>query len=98
MPGSDYGEAGRQMILEGRILTANLLVRQERVEIPTTTERFTNQLERCLIELCHRLDMPIPLWLEKNTHEFARFHQTLFFAEQFTEPVRFDRFQIRWID
>jgi hypothetical protein len=36
--------------------------------------------------------------MEKNTHEFARFHQTIFFAEQFTEPIKFERFQIRWLE
>ena len=54
--------------------------------------------DRWVIELCHRLNSPIPLWMEKNTREFARFHQTLFFAEQFSEPIRFDRLQIRWLD
>ena len=32
---------------------------------------------------------------KKNTKEFAAFGQTIFFREQYTEQVRFDRFQIR---
>ena len=86
------------MKLEGRLFTANLLLRESTVERPETDELFVTQLEHCLIDLCHGLEIPIPLWLEKNTHEFARFHQTVFFAEQFTEQIRFDRFQIHWID
>lgn len=85
------------MKLEGRVFTANLLLREATVEQPTIEGKFVPQLEQCLIELCHRLDVPIPLWLEKNTREFARFHQTMFSAEQFIEPIRFDRFQINWV-
>jgi len=86
------------MKLEGRLFTANRLLSEATVEQPTTGGRLVPQIEKCLVELCHRLEIPVPLWLDKNTHEFARFHQTIFFAEQFIEPIRFDRFQIHWID
>ena len=86
------------MKLEGRIFRANLTVRELTVIQPETGDRFVRQLEKSLIELCHGLEIPIPLWLGKNTHEFARFHQTLFFADQFGETVTFDRFQIRWLE
>ena len=85
------------MKLEGRVFTANLLLSEATVEYPESGQRFVTQLEKCLVDLCHQLEVPLPLWLEKNTREFARFHQTIFFAEQFTEPIRFDRFQIHWI-
>jgi hypothetical protein len=68
------------------------------VEFQDPAKTFTQNLEKCLVELCRALEVPIPLWLEKNTREFARFHQTLFFDGQFTEPIHFDRFQIRWIE
>jgi hypothetical protein len=85
------------MILEGRLFTANLLIREMTVEQPESQEKWVRQLENCLVELCRRLEVPLPLWLKKNTHEFARFHQTLFFADQFVEPIHFDRMQIRLI-
>ncbi len=86
------------MKLEGKIFRANLLLSSATVEQPDNDRRFSLRLERCLIELCRALEIPLPLWMEKNTREFARFHQTIFFAEQFTEPIHFGRFQIRWID
>jgi hypothetical protein len=86
------------MKLEGKVFRANLLLQSVTVEEPDTDQRFSLRLERCLVNLCHTLEIPLPLWMEKNTREFARFHQTLFFAEQFTEPIRFERFQIRWIE
>jgi hypothetical protein len=85
------------MKLEGRLFTANLLTREVTIERPATAEPWVKQLEKVLIDVCHNLEAPIPLWLQKNTHEFASFHQTIFFAEQFTENVRFDRMQIRWL-
>ncbi len=68
------------------------------VENHEQEKTFTTRLERCLVDLCHQLNIPMPLWMEKNTREFARFHQTIFFAEQFSDPIFFDRFQIRWRD
>jgi hypothetical protein len=85
------------MILEGRLYQENRMIRETAVERADTQERWVWQLEQCLIELCRQLEAPLPLWLEKNTHEFACFRQTLFFAEQFVEPTRFDRMQIRLV-
>jgi hypothetical protein len=86
------------MQLEGKLFRANLMIQMATVSQPDTSERFVVQLERAFIQLCRQLEMPLPIWMEKNTKEFARFHQTLFFSEQFTEPITFERFQIRWIE
>jgi hypothetical protein len=86
------------MQLEGKLFRANLMIQMATVSQPDTSERFVVQLERAFIQLCRQLEMPLPIWMEKNTKEFARFHQTLFFAEQFTDPITFERFQIRWIE
>lgn len=85
------------MKLEGKLFRANLVLKDLVVERQDTDDRFVVQLEKCLVDLCHALEVPIPLWLEKNTREFARFHQTLFFADQFTDKIYFDRLQIRWL-
>ncbi len=84
------------MILEGRLFVANRLTELKEVEYTNDDLAFSMQLENALVLLCKELDIPIPLWLKKNTHEFAAFHQTLFFADQFNEKVKFDRFQIKW--
>jgi hypothetical protein len=86
------------MKLEGKVFRGNLLLQVSEVEREQGSQSFTKCLEQCLVALCRSLEIPIPLWLEKNTKEFARFHQTLFFDGQFTEPVKFDRFQIRWLE
>ena len=84
------------MILEGRLFVANRLTELKEVEYTNDDLAFSMQLENALVLLCKELDIPIPLWLKKNTHEFAAFHQTLFFADQFNEKVKFDRFKIKW--
>lgn len=66
---------------------------------PVQTERgFSKQLEECLIRLCRELNAPIPIWVTKNTKEFAAFHQTMFPREQFAEDVYFDRMILRLIE
>lgn len=86
------------MRLEGKIFKANRLLRDATIDINDPEHRFSVQLEHGLIRLCHQLEIPLPLWMKKNTREFARFHQTVFFSEQFMETVLFERFQIRWIE
>lgn len=46
------------------------------------------------MELCAALEIPVPLWLKKNTKELANFRKTFFTSEQFMEKVWFDKFEI----
>ena len=87
------------MKLEGRLFVANRMTEIKEVETPDKEgEPFSVRLERALVELCRQMDIPVPMWMKKNTHEFAAFRQTIFFKEQYTEKVRFDRFQIKETD
>ena len=84
------------MKLEGRLFVANRMTEIKEVETPDNEgEAYSVRLERALVELCRQMDIPVPMWMKKNTHEFAAFRQTIFFREQYTEKVRFDRFQIK---
>ena len=83
------------MKLEGKLFKANVVVQVFIMDYTNDKLTFVKELENTLILLCRELEIPIPLWLSKNTHEFAAFRQTVFFSDQFTEKVRFDRFQIR---
>ena len=87
------------MKLEGRLFVANRMTEIKEVETPDNEgEPYSVRLERALVELCRQMDIPVPMWMKKNTHEFAAFRQTIFFKEQYTEKVRFDRFQIKETD
>lgn len=86
------------MKLQGKTYKANIVTIEKIVEKKDHGESFVKDLEWCLIKLCRDMDVPIPLWLDKNTSEFARFRQTIFFEDHFTEKVLFDRFQIKLLE
>lgn len=86
------------MRVEGRAYKDNYLIHVLLSERDEPGLRFVKQLENCLIDICHQLYISPPLWMEKNTHEFAAWHQTVFHADQFMEEVPFARLQIKWLD
>lgn len=77
------------LIVDGKIIR----VTSASAEGPDLT--FRDKLEKCLLEVCRQLEIPVPLWLKKNTVEFARFRKTFFSNEQFLEKVWFDKFEFR---
>jgi hypothetical protein len=81
--------------LNGKIVIENRLVREAAAEDNDEGHNFRDKLENCLIDLCKELDIPVPLWLKKNTRELAIFRRTLFSPEQFIDKVWFDKFEIR---
>lgn len=89
----------RTIKVEGRIYRGNRLKELvvSEASAPEDT-RFSALLERCLIDICRQMDIALPLWMDRNTHEFARYRQTVFTAEQFMDEIRFDRFQIRLLE
>ncbi len=86
------------MKLEGRTYRDNYTLAVIVSERHEPELRFVKQLENCLLDLCKQLDVSPPLWMEKNTHEFAQWHQTIFHSDQFMEKVPFSRLQIKWLD
>lgn len=58
-------------------------------------ESFVQVLQAALIQGCRALNIGLPIWMDRNTREFARFRQTLFFEGQFIEAPAFDRLQVR---
>ena len=85
------------MVLEGRTYKGNRLLKLKEIKYENPEVSFSVELSEAIIELCRVMDTPVPMWMKKNTHEFAAFHQTIFFDEQYTEKVRFDSFQIKMI-
>ena len=51
-----------------------------------------------LLEACHELDLPEPIWLEKNEREWAEWGMTRFLPDAFFEAVPFERLEIEFID
>ena len=51
-----------------------------------------------LLEACRALDLPEPVWLEKNEREWREFGMTRFLPDAFFEQVPFQRLEIEFID
>lgn len=80
-------------------ITGKLIKNNRIVEIKTVTNdeeglNMTKQLESCLLDLCKFFNVPVPIWMNKNTKEFVNFKKTFFTSEQFIEKVYFDEFSI----
>ena len=82
------------MTLHGRLIKDCNPLRTATVKNENPGLNFHDLLQESFLMLCKDLNIPIPLWLDKNTKEFARFHKTFFPKEQFLEPMLFDRFEL----
>jgi len=83
------------MRLYGKLIKERKIMREEFAENTDNKLPFHDKLEACLIEVCRKLDCPVPLWLNKNTKEFGLYRKTFFPQEQFMEKVWFDKLEIR---
>lgn len=61
---------------------------------PCTRSHPQDALESAL----HKLDIALPIWLDKNQREWEDFGQTRFLPDAFLESVSFDRLEIEYID
>lgn len=85
------------MKLYGRMFFQGKIARENHVKPSNADASFHDQLEECFITLCKEMEIPVPLWMKKNTAEFANFRKTWFDKEQFMEKVWFDRLHV-WIE
>ncbi|MEN6313398.1 MAG: hypothetical protein ABFD25_04015 [Clostridiaceae bacterium] len=83
------------MTLTGKIFVETKLVREAETADNDEGHNFRDKLEKCLIDLCAKLEIPVPLWLKKNTRELGILKKTFFTSEQFIDKVWFDRFEIK---
>ena len=82
------------MKLEGKLYLEGEIVKNEVAVASDEEGSFRVRLEKCLLELCASLEIPVPLWLKKNTKELGAFRRTFFSSEQFMEKVWFDKLEI----
>lgn len=89
------GRKGDILTLTGKLYVESKLIRESAAADNEEGHNFRDKLECCLIDLCAKLEIPVPLWLKKNTRELAIFRKTFFSSEQFMDKVWFDKFEIR---
>jgi hypothetical protein len=71
-----------------------MILTEEKAEYTDSDMTFQQKLTNCLIDICKKMDIQVPIWMNKNTKELAKFNKTFFTDEQFMEKVYFDRFEI----
>lgn len=83
------------MKMSGKIIKGTTTLMERTYEIDDMEGTYQDRLEKCLVELCALLSIEVPIWLTKNTREYVRFRRTSFNADQFFNPVVFERFEIK---
>jgi hypothetical protein len=80
------------MILYGKLIKKNMPLKTGKIANNDLDISFHDVMEASFILLCKELDIPVPIWLAKNTREIGRYGKTYFNHEQFIEEVYFDKF------
>ena len=73
-------------------------IRKHHTDLQTTVPCGRDDPREALREACHELDLPEPLWLDKNEREWAEFGMTRFLQDAFFETVPFEKLEIEYID
>ena len=73
-------------------------IRKHHIDLQTTVPCGRDDPREALREACHELDLPEPLWLDKNGREWETFGRTRFLQDAFFETVPFERLEIEYID
>ncbi|MCR5297441.1 MAG: hypothetical protein K6E17_08515 [Clostridiales bacterium] len=74
------------------------IIRNHRTDRQATAPCGRDEAHSALREACRELDLPEPIWLDKNEREWEEFGMTRFFPDAFFESVPFERMEIEYID
>lgn len=66
--------------------------------IASETIVLEDDLLSALSDLCARMDIPRPMFLQKHEKEWEQFGQTAFTRDHFVESVSFDKLEIETYD
>ncbi len=83
------------MKINGKLFKGTAILLEKQVDVGEHEGSYQDRLEKGLVALCHELSVEVPLWLTKNTREFVTYRRTSFNADQFFNPVIFERFEIK---
>lgn len=79
--------------LWGKIIKNHKIIMHEEYTCNADID-YQLQLKTCITEICSRLDIQKPYWLQKNLEEFNRYKKTSFKQDNFIEQINFDSFEI----
>ncbi len=73
----------------GMLKTENLMVKD--------TVVVADSFEKALLEVCESFDLTKPIMLKKHYNELKNFRRTVFYPDDFIEPVSFDTLEFEII-
>ncbi|MCD8084070.1 MAG: hypothetical protein LUE86_11320 [Clostridiales bacterium] len=53
---------------------------------------------QALEQICHDLDLSVPIWLDSNISDFRRHDKTRFTKDSFIEEIDFDYLEIQMLE
>ena len=78
----------------GKLVKNNRTIQDTVAEIPYGSLTRTQMVFQALDEICVRLDLGKPIWLDTNIREFQLRDRTRFGQDQFIETIDFDFLEI----
>ena len=82
----------------GKLVKNNRTIQDTVAEIPYGSLTRTQMVFQALDEICVRLDLGKPIWLDANIREFQLRDRTHFGQDQFIETIDFDFLEIQIIE
>ncbi len=74
------------------------VIKKHRIVKSLTVPCTRGEEHDALIDICHQLDIEVPIWLDKHEHEFEEFGHTDFSKDHFLDFIPFDKLQIEYWD
>ena len=72
----------------GKVITNEKIVKSKTVKVDTETTTFFDMLS----SMCHSLNIPTPVLLDKHVYDFNLFKICTFNQDDFIENISFDKF------
>lgn len=74
----------------GRVESKEKIIKSKTIKVDTETTTFFDMLAN----LCHTLNIPTPVLLDKHVYDFNLFNICFFKKDDFIEDVIFDKFTL----
>lgn len=81
------------MKIWGKVITNEKLVKSKTIKIDAENTTFFDMLAT----LCHTLNIPTPVLLDKHAYDFNVFNFCTFKQDDFIEDVTFDKFTLQYV-
>ncbi len=77
----------------GKIYSKERLIKSKTTKVDTKSTTFFDMLAH----LCHSLNIPTPVLLDKHVYDFNLFNICTFKADDFIEDIMFDSFVVQYV-